>query len=112
MKSKYQTVATDALTIIDRRYFEGRPEMQKLLQEAEERLCIAEQIHRIREKEGLTQKELAEKAGTSRTVITRLEEPGYERHTISTLRKVARAMGYRLKIGFVRAKCSTPAGKA
>lgn len=97
--TKRRTV--DALEIIDDRYFKGKPEMYALLEEARERLQLAMQLHELREKEGLTQKEVADRVGTSRSVIARLEQPGYEKHTVSTLRKVAGALGYAVKVEFV-----------
>ena len=93
--------AVDALEILDDRYFNGRPKMQALLEEARKRLQLAMQLHELREKEGLTQQEVADRVGTTRSVIARLEQPGYEKHTISTLRKVAGAMGYAVKVEFV-----------
>jgi len=93
---------TNALEILDDRYFKGRPAMQQLLRDAEERLRLAIQLHELREREGMTQQEVADLAGTSRSVIARLEQPGYDKHTMSTLRKIAGALGYSMRIEFTR----------
>jgi transcriptional regulator with XRE-family HTH domain len=78
--------------------------MQAMAREAETRLRLAQQLHDLREQAGLTQREVAERAGTSRSVIARLEQPGYEKHTLSTLRRVAGAMGFDVRVEFVPAK--------
>lgn len=92
---------TDAIKILHDRFIAGRPEAEAMLAQARERLGISMRLHELREKEGLTQEDVAVRAGTSRTVIARLERPGYEGHTMSTLRKIAGAMGYLVKVEFV-----------
>lgn len=101
MATKTKRTTTDALEIIDDLFFRGRPEMYAMLEQARERLRISMRLCELREKSGLTQAELAERAGTSRTVIARLEGTTYEKHTMSTLRKVAGAMGYAVKVDFI-----------
>jgi transcriptional regulator with XRE-family HTH domain len=54
---------------------------------------IALQISMLRERAGMTQKELATRLKTSQQQISRLESPGYEGHSLSMLRRVARALG-------------------
>lgn len=92
---------TDAIEILHEMFVRGNPEAEALLEQARERLRISMRLHELRERSGLTQAELAERAGTSRTVIARLERTTYEKHTMSTLRKVAGAMGYAVKIDFI-----------
>ncbi len=53
---------------------------------------VALQIAVLREKAGLTQKELARKLKTSQQQISRLESPSYEGHSLSMLRRVADAL--------------------
>lgn len=101
MTTRRKRTTTDGLEIIHELYFKGRPEMLQLLDEARERLRVSMQLHELREKEGLSQQQLADRVGTSRSVISRLESPDYEKHTISTLRKVAGAMGHGLRVEFV-----------
>jgi DNA-binding XRE family transcriptional regulator len=101
MVNNNQKTTTNALEIIDNLYFKGRPEMYALLDEARERRRLSAQLLELRQQKKLTQQELATRAGTSRTVIARLEQPGYEKHTMSTLRKVAGAMGFSVKVEFV-----------
>ncbi|MCL5960201.1 MAG: helix-turn-helix transcriptional regulator [Chloroflexi bacterium] len=51
------------------------------------------QLHQLREKRGLTQAQLADLVGTKQQVISRMESPGYDRHNLSTLRRVAEKLG-------------------
>ncbi|MEQ8821426.1 MAG: helix-turn-helix transcriptional regulator [Sumerlaeia bacterium] len=90
----------DALAILHARYVRGNAEAEMELENARERLRLSNRLLELRQREGLTQKELAQRAGTTRSVIARLEQPGYEKHTVSSLHRVARALGYEVKIEF------------
>jgi ribosome-binding protein aMBF1 (putative translation factor) len=61
---------------------------------------LAMEIHDLREKRGLTQKELAERLGTTQSAIARLEA-GNIAPSLPTLDKVAAALGVELVVGFV-----------
>lgn len=50
---------------------------------------LAMQVRVLREKNNLSQAELARELGTSQNAIYRLENPSYGKHSISTLKKVA-----------------------
>ena len=52
---------------------------------------IAAQIQTIREQRGWTKKKLAEKSGMSPSRITVMEDPSYEKFTLSTLKRLASA---------------------
>lgn len=65
---------------------------------------VALQIAALREQAGLSQKDLAKLLKTSQQQISRLESPGYEGHSLSTLRRVADALHARLRIVFEPAK--------
>jgi transcriptional regulator with XRE-family HTH domain len=61
---------------------------------------IAAQIKALREDQELSQEELAEMIGTRQSGISRLENVNYTAWKVETLRKVARALGVRLRISF------------
>lgn len=61
---------------------------------------IATQIKVLREQRGLTQEDLAELMGTKQAGISRLENVNYSAWKTETLRKLARALGVRLRITF------------
>jgi transcriptional regulator with XRE-family HTH domain len=53
---------------------------------------MAAKLKALRERRGLTQEQLAEKSGVSRTYLARLET-GRQDPTLSTLEKLAKALG-------------------
>jgi len=92
---------TDAVTIIHRRFIEGRPELEAYLVEELERILIGNQIYDLRTKAGMTQAALAKKVGTKATEIDRLENADFEGHPLPLLRKIADVFGMRIEINFV-----------
>ena len=101
MAKRKRKPTTDAVEIMHRRYFEGKPEMMALLEEERANLDIACKIHDLRNKAGLTQKELAKLVGTTPSVISRLEDADYDGHSLSMLRRIAAAVDKRVEIRFV-----------
>ena len=101
---KGKTVTSDAVEILHKRFVAGNPEREALLAEAEANMEVAEKIYRLRTAAGLTQRELAEKIGTTASVICRLENADYEGHSLSMLRRVAKALNQRVRISFVPLK--------
>jgi predicted RNase H-like HicB family nuclease/DNA-binding XRE family transcriptional regulator len=65
-------------------------------------LAVAVRIRQTRARLGLTQTELARRAGVSQQQIAKLERPG-ENPTVATLASVARALGCFLDVEFRRA---------
>ena len=96
--------ATNAIEILHRRYFEGKPDRLAELEEERANAEIARKIFDLREKAGLTQKELAKRVGTTPSVICRLEDADYEGHSLSMLRRIAEALQQRIEIRFVPIK--------
>ncbi len=62
---------------------------------------VAEMLFAMRDRAGLTQRELAERVGTTASVICRLENADYEGHSLAMLRRIAAALGHRLELRFV-----------
>ena len=58
----------------------------------EEEFTLAEEVIRLRTQNKLTQKELAERTGTSQPAIARLESGNYKNLSLSFLRRVAKAL--------------------
>jgi transcriptional regulator with XRE-family HTH domain len=61
---------------------------------------VALQLSALREKAGVSQKELARKLKTTQQQISRLESPSYEGHSLSMLRRIARALNARVRVVF------------
>ena len=91
---------TDLVGILQDRYFSS-PEAQVGLEEARASAQVARQIRALRTDAGLTQRELAAMIGTQHTAICRLEDDDYEGHSLSMLRRIAKALGKRVEIHFV-----------
>ena len=85
--------------IYDRRVGQDETRAQRL-EENLDASELARGLYRCRVEAGLTQSELARRLGTSTSVVCRLEKPGYEGHTLSTLRRVAAALGRRVEVRF------------
>jgi len=75
-------------------------EFAERFKQAGEAWGVALQLAALRKKSGLSQKELAERAGTSQQQISRLESPSYEGYSLSMLRRVAGVLGARVRIEF------------
>jgi ribosome-binding protein aMBF1 (putative translation factor) len=63
-------------------------------------LEIGLRIRELREAAGLTQKELAGSLGVSQQVIARLESGDANNPTVTTLERIAKATGHRLRFRF------------
>ncbi len=61
---------------------------------------VALQIAVLRQQAGLSQKDLAKFLKTSQQQVSRLESPGYEGHSLSTLRRVAEVLHARVRVVF------------
>jgi transcriptional regulator with XRE-family HTH domain len=66
------------------------------------------QIAALREKAGLSQRDLARKLHTSQQNISRLESPAYEGHSLTMLRRVAEALGATIRVTIAPKDESTP----
>ena len=92
---------SDAVEILQRFFVESQPEMEAWLEEELANLDVADQIHLLRTQAGLTQKELAERVGTTASAISRLERASYEGHSLSMLRRIGAALGRQVQVAFV-----------
>jgi ribosome-binding protein aMBF1 (putative translation factor) len=85
------------------RYLEEQlraPEFARRFDEAGAAWDVATELTRLRENAGMSQRELARRAGTTQQQISRLESPDYEGHSLRMLRRVARALDTQLVVGF------------
>jgi transcriptional regulator with XRE-family HTH domain len=84
------------------------PDFAARFKRAGEAWDVALQIAALREKAGLTQRDLARKLKTSQQQISRLESPSYEGHSLSMLRRVAEALGATVHVAFERGGQAAP----
>ena len=95
---------TDAVEILRRRYYAGRPDRTAALEAERTHADVARQIFKLRNKAGLTQQQVAKLIGTAPSVISRLEDADYKGHSLSMLRRIATALQARIQIRFVPIK--------
>ena len=74
------------------------PDFAERFKRAGEAWDVALQIAALREKAGLSQKDLARKLKTSQQNISRLESPSYEGHSLTMLRRVAEILGATVRV--------------
>jgi transcriptional regulator with XRE-family HTH domain len=74
------------------------PVFARRFEQADEAWDVALQIAALREKSGLSQKELACKLKTSQQNISRLESASYAGHSLSMLRRVAEVLGASVRV--------------
>ncbi len=91
---------TDALKIIDRMVGDDA-ELRAMIDEERAGAEVAQLIHDVRKRAGLTQKGLADLIGTSQPAIARLEDADYDGHSLGMLRRIAVALHMRLEVRLV-----------
>ena|SRR5579883_1801258 len=92
---------TSAGELLRKRYVKNGARMNQLIADERDRLNIAECLYNARMEAGLTQTELALKAGTTTSVISRLEDSDYEGHSMNMLKRIASALGKHIKFELV-----------
>ena len=92
---------TDAVQILYRRYYAGRPERARALEEARANDSVARKLIALRLRAGMTQRQLANLVGTTPSAICRLENAEYEGHSLAMLNRIASALNQRVELRFV-----------
>lgn len=104
MSKSRKSATMDAVEILHRRYYEGRPERLAALEEARANESVARKIAALRVQAGLSQRQLAKLVGTTASVICRLEDADYEGHSLAMLNRIATALNQRVEIRFVQTR--------
>ncbi len=104
MSQKKKRPTTDAVEILHRRYYEGKPQRLADLETTRANDQVARKIVALRTQAGLTQRQLAKLVGTTASVICRLEDADYEGHSLAMLNRIAAALNRRVEIRFVPAE--------
>src|SRR2546430_813010 len=105
--ARKKKTTTDAVEILHRRYYEGKPERLAALERARVNDAVARKICELRLKAGLTQRQLAKRVGTTASVICLLEDADYPGHSMAMLNRIAAALNQRVEIRFVTLKATT-----
>jgi len=92
---------TDALDILYRRFYRGKPARLASLERAFANEEVARALRELRAKSGISQAKLAKLVGTTPSVIRRLEDAEYEGDSLAAARRVAGSLNQRVEIRFV-----------
>lgn len=101
--NKLRAQTRDGITVLHRRYYEGKPARIAGLEAMRAADDVARQIAELRLAAGLSQRELARLVGTTASVVCRLEDADYQGHSLAMLRRIAAALKQRVEIRFVPA---------
>ena len=93
---------TSARKVLNRRFYSNNPGREAARVQTHHEMALGMKIRRVREGAGMTQRQLAEEIGTQPSAISRIEDAGYDRHSLDTLQKVAKALGMLLIVDFVK----------
>ncbi len=101
MATRKHSTTSDAVQILYRRYYEGRPERVRELEETRVNDSVARKLAGLRLSAGLTQRQLAKLVGTTASAICRLEDAEYTGHSLAMVNRIASALKQRVEIQFV-----------
>ena len=96
---KYKPVSHDHEAFL--RKASKRKGFKRAYDELEEEYRLTREMLAVRSKFGLTQETVAERMGTTKSAVSRLETAGKHAPSLTTLKKYAQAVGCRLEIKFV-----------
>ncbi len=99
---KYSPVRHDHATFLDNAG--SRKGFKKAYDALELEYQVVDQLLKARARAGLTQDAVAERMGTTKSAISRLEGSGRHAPSLTTLRRYAQAVGCDLKIKLVPQK--------
>ncbi len=95
----YMSVSHDHAAFLQRA--SERPGFEEAYGDLEEEYALARELLSARAQAGLTQEEVAESMGTTRSAVSRLEGSGKHSPSLRTLKRYARAIGYEVEIRLV-----------
>lgn len=98
--SKNSALSTNNFGDVIRHELENNEDLKKQVESEPFNFDVATLIYNARKSANLTQEQLAKKAGTSQSVIARMEDADYDGHSLKMLRRLAAALDCRLQINF------------
>jgi DNA-binding XRE family transcriptional regulator len=84
-----------------------RKDFREAYEELEEEYTLVREMLAARSRSGLTQEAVAERMGTTKSAVSRLEGAGKHAPSLTTLKKYAQAVGCHLEIKLVPEICRT-----
>ena len=102
---KYQPVPHDHEAFLKKAL--KRKDFRESYENLEEEYTLIREMLAARSRSGLTQEAVAERMGTTKSAVSRLEAAGKHAPSLTTLKKYAQAVGYHLEIKLVSENCRT-----
>jgi len=102
---KYQSVPHDHEAFLKKAL--KRKDFREAYENLEEEYTLVREMLAARSRSGLTQEAVAERMGTTKSAVSRLEAAGKHAPSLTTLRKYAQAVGCHLEIKLVPESCRT-----
>ena len=78
----------------------ANPKLAEAVKEQSFNAEIAQQVYDLRKQAGLTQRQLARLVDSQQSVISRIEDADYNGHSLTMLKRIAKALKRRLKVEF------------
>lgn len=103
---KYRPVAHDHDEFLARAL--KRKGFDEAYADLEDEYCLVRELLAARSKAGLTQEEVAESMGTTKSAVSRLEAVGKHSPSVTTLKRYAQAVGCEVEIRLVPTPGSRP----
>jgi DNA-binding XRE family transcriptional regulator len=104
MPAAKRKMTSDAIEILDRRYYEGHPERLAQLEQARASAAVARAAYELRTKARLTQRVLARRVGVTPELIAQLEDDDFEGDMLALLQRIAAALNKSVEIRVVPRK--------
>ena len=79
---------------------EADPQLARAVEEASFNNDVAMKVYDLRKEAGLTQKKLADLIDSQQSVISRIEDADYDGHSLGLLKRIADALGRKLRVEF------------
>ncbi|KAF0216084.1 MAG: helix-turn-helix domain-containing [Geobacteraceae bacterium] len=102
---KYEPVTHDHEEFIKKAL--KRKDFKEAYENLEEEYALIREMLAARSRSGLTQEAVAERMGTTKSAVSRLEAAGKHAPSLTTLKKYAQAVGCHLEIKLVPASSRT-----
>ena len=99
---------SEGLQALYDRYIGDDPKRVEAFEVARSNAEIAGSVYKLRTEAGLSQRDLAQRVGTTASVICRLEDADYEGHSLLMLQRIAAAVGKQVEIRFKPIRASKP----
>jgi DNA-binding XRE family transcriptional regulator len=104
MPTRIKKTTSDAVEILHRRYYEGRPDRIAALEEARTSAALARTVYDLRTKARLSQDEFAKRVGVPPAVIAQIEDDDFEGDSLALLQRIAAALNKTVEIRVVARK--------